>query len=320
VDRVEAVQVAEGVVCAFNATPLEKYESYRQCIERWRQERREGPDLEPTLYNLIDALARFLNIDTYAAHNGTQPRYLVDQMPEVYSVVADEQLRRLPVRKRATEPEQREVLRRLKAHGCCYLPRPNTLLVREFQMVGGTEEAARFVHAACSGSMADPDVAGDDVPAEHVFYRRALEEALAYFGSRVLSPERPPVRETGLYELYTRPSEPVEQFLDGYREFAEMIDFLVLHKDWEANHRYYFQTPKLLLDGTGYRDKKFVFVTAKLGHMLGSELYDAYVAGRVSKRYIRGLFLRRLSADGSAKRTYFDVVRRVRVSRERPPA
>lgn len=320
VDRVEAVQVTEGVVCVFNATPLEKYESYRQCIERWRQERRESPDLEPTLYNLIDALARFLHIDTYAAQNGTQPRYLVDQMPEVCSLGDEEQVRRLLGRKRATEAEQREALTRLQAHGCCYLPRSNSLLVREFQMVGGAEEAARFVHAACSGGQTEPGAADDDVPAEHFFYRRALEEALAYFGSRVLSPERPPVREAELYELYTRPCEPVEQFPGGYREFAEMIDFLVLHKDWEANHRYYFQTPQLLRDGIGYSDEKFIFVTARLGHMLGSELYDAYVAGRVTRRYLRGLFLRRLGATGSAKRMYFDIVRRVRIPREQPPA
>ena len=320
VDRVEAVQVRHEVMCIFNATPLEKYESYRQCIERWRQERREAPDLEPTLYNLIDALARFLHIDTYAAYNGSQPRYLVDQMPEVCSIADEGQGRRLLGRKRATEPEQRDAMSRLKSHGCCYLSRLNTLLVREFQMAGGTEEAARFVHAACSDGMAETGATDDDVPAEHVFYRRALEEALAYLGSRVLSPERPPVREADLYALYTEPCQPVEQYPDGYREFAEMIDFLVLHKDWETHHRYYFQTPQLLRDGIGYRDEKLAFVTAKLGHMLGSELYDAYVAGRASKRYLRGLFLRRLATAGSAKRMYFDIVRRVRVSRERPPA
>ncbi|MBZ5646241.1 MAG: ChaN family lipoprotein [Acidobacteriia bacterium] len=320
VDRVEAVQVTEGVVCAFNATPLEKYESYRQCIERWRQERRTGPDLEPTIYNLVDAMARFLHIDTYASQNGTQPRYLVDQMPEVCSVAAEDQLRRQLARKRATELEQREVLTRLKTHGCCYLPRVNTVFVREFQMVGGAEEAVRFVHAACSGwagSVTESAAPSDDALAEYVFYQRTLEEALAYFGSRVLSPERPPVREADLYALYTQPCESVEQRFDGYREFMETIDFLVLHKDWETNFRRYFQMPQLLRDGIRYRDERFVFVTEKLGHMLGSELYDAYVAGRLSKRYIRALFFRKLAAADSARKMYFDVVRRSRVPRQR---
>src|SRR6267378_5847947 len=38
-DHVEAVQVRkdvrENVVCVFNATPLEKYENYRLCLDRW---------------------------------------------------------------------------------------------------------------------------------------------------------------------------------------------------------------------------------------------------------------------------------------------
>lgn len=34
-ELVPAVQVKPGVVCVFNASPLEKYESYRLCLERW---------------------------------------------------------------------------------------------------------------------------------------------------------------------------------------------------------------------------------------------------------------------------------------------
>ena len=44
-DRVEAVlvrqevrqDVRENVLCVFNATPLEKYENYRLCLDRWRR-------------------------------------------------------------------------------------------------------------------------------------------------------------------------------------------------------------------------------------------------------------------------------------------
>jgi hypothetical protein len=33
-DDVEAVRVAEDIFCVFNATPLQKYESYRQYLEK----------------------------------------------------------------------------------------------------------------------------------------------------------------------------------------------------------------------------------------------------------------------------------------------
>jgi hypothetical protein len=43
-DEVDAVQVADGVVCVFNSAPLEKYESYRRCLERWSHEGAEEGD------------------------------------------------------------------------------------------------------------------------------------------------------------------------------------------------------------------------------------------------------------------------------------
>src|ERR1700746_1353796 len=52
-DRVEAVRVASDIICVFNATPLEKYENYRLCLDRWRREESDSPDLGPTVYNLI---------------------------------------------------------------------------------------------------------------------------------------------------------------------------------------------------------------------------------------------------------------------------
>ena len=54
-DKVEAVRVNDEVLCVFNATPLEKYESYRLCLDQWSR-CENGPDFAPTIYNLIDSL------------------------------------------------------------------------------------------------------------------------------------------------------------------------------------------------------------------------------------------------------------------------
>jgi hypothetical protein len=93
--------VRENVLCVFNATPLEKYENYRLCLDRWGRSDNDhsAPDLGPTLYNLIDGMVRFLGINQYSPHNTTQPRLLVDLMPEVYSRSSDALLRRLLSRK-----------------------------------------------------------------------------------------------------------------------------------------------------------------------------------------------------------------------------
>ena len=83
------------MVCVFNSTPLEKYENYRLHLSRWGRTDEEGPDLAPTVYNLIDSLVRFLDINRYSSHNGTQPKFLVDLMPEVYCRASDARLRQL---------------------------------------------------------------------------------------------------------------------------------------------------------------------------------------------------------------------------------
>src|SRR5271169_3833866 len=108
-DKVEAVRVNDDVVCVFNATPLEKYESYRLFLDQWSR-CDNSPDFAPTIYNLIDSLARFLEINRYSPHNGTQPKFLVDMLPEVYGGASDAMLRRLLSRKGVSEQDREAML------------------------------------------------------------------------------------------------------------------------------------------------------------------------------------------------------------------
>ena len=104
-----------------------------------------------------------------------------------------------------------------------------------------------------------------------------VEHALGYFGSRLLYPARPAVRDLDLGILSAQPA---------------------------------------CEEQTLFTSAKFALATEKLGYMLGSELYDAYLAGRLSKRYIRSLFFRKLN--GSAARiTYLQTVRKARAPRRK---
>ena len=47
-DKVEAVRVSGDVLCVFNATPLEKYESYRLFLDQWSR-CDDAPDFAPTM-------------------------------------------------------------------------------------------------------------------------------------------------------------------------------------------------------------------------------------------------------------------------------
>ncbi len=322
-ERVEAVRVSDDVYCAFTSTPLEKYESYRLCIERWRLEGSARLDLAPSVYNLIDALLRFLRVDKYSPSIGPQPRFLVDLLPDVCFRETCEQHQRLLRRRRIADRDARQIVADLEQRGICHVPQLNAILVREFRVEHGSEEAARFLHRACQGRLLAgeaPTLGGEDR-----FYARVLEHALAYFGSRVLCPGRAPVRESDLYLLYSCSREELErQPLAGsrlqvgvhcsYREFMEMLDFLALHKDFEATRRRYQHVPDLIRAGLEYRGEKFEYVTRQLGYMLGSELYDGYLRGRAGKRFLRSLFLRRLDRPGAARALYNAAIHRVRSS------
>jgi len=311
---IQAVRVSRDVVCAFNSTPLEKYESYRLVIERWRQEGSGSPDLAPAVYHMISGLLHLLNIDEYSPSTGSQAGLLVDRLPEVRTRVSDAQVRSSLSRKWASEQEVRGALSRLEQNGACYLPRINTILVNSFALPGVAEEASRFLHHACGRFdwQHDP-VAGDT---EDRFYRRVFQEALAYFGSRALYPSREPVRELDLYALYSEPMPASDAgSFCSHADYMQMVDFLVLHKDYEANCRYYHQRPELLVDGVNWTGERFEFVTRWLGRLLGSELYETYVSGRITRRLVRSLFLRNFRKQGTARTAYFVTAKRTRKPR-----
>ncbi len=267
-ERAEAVRVEDDVVCVFNATPLEKYESYRMCIERWRQAPTASPDPAPTLYNLIEALLRFLHVNQYAS--GSQSRYLVDPLPEVQARAEWEPLRRLLARQGARLEEARAALEAIRERGGCYLPRLNTIYLQRFEMAGGAEEAARFVHAACRGKAGSNGHGRPPGSAEDIFFTRVLEEALAYLGSRVLYPARPGARAEALLAFRER--------------------------------------PEALLVLTG---EALAAAARQMGQMLGSELYEAYLEARVTRRFLRSLYFRSLDPPGTARAVYLQTIHRL---------
>jgi len=229
-ERVEAVEVSDGVVCVFNSTPLEKYENYRLHLSRWGRTDEEGPDLAPTIYNLIDSLLRFFEINRYSPHNHTQPKFLVDLLPEIYGRVAGGRLHARLLRKGMSEEEARAIEERAEERGSVYLPSVNAFYVPEFQMMYAAEESARFLHHACRGLPLREKPERAPLPADR-FYVRSLEHALGYFGSRVLYPARPAVdeEELRLLPLATPPTRGKE-----FEASAELLGYMLGNALYEA--------------------------------------------------------------------------------------
>jgi hypothetical protein len=269
-DKIEAVRVKEDVLCVFNATPLEKYESYRLFLDQWSRSD-ESPDYAPTIYNLIDSLANFLEINRYSSHNSTQPKFLVDMLPEVYGGSSASTLGRLLLRKGVREDDLKQMLARVEECGSTYLPQVNAFYVREFQMMHAAEDATRFLHQACqglphrvNGHAAQSELLSDERTVDR-FYARILEHAIAYFGSRVLYPSRP---------------APVPDSAPLKRAAIEKIAQAAARSE----------------------GGNFETVVFDLGQRIGSQIYDAYLAGKVAPGGLRRLFLAHLDEPGLARK------------------
>ncbi len=277
--KVEAVRVNDDVLCVFNATPLEKYESYRLFLDQWSR-CDDGPDFAPTIYNLIDSLVRFLEINHYSPHNGTQPKFLVDMLPEIYGGPSDAMLRRLLSRKGIGEAERDAMLTRVEDRGSAYLPQVNAFYVREFQMIHAAEDATRFLHQACQGlpQRLNGNAVGNgdgnhNNPIDD-FYAGVIENAVAYFGSRVLCPSRPVPED----------SSPVS------RTACERLAQAAIRMD----------------------KGKCKSAAQDLGYRIGSQIYDAYLAGKVAPSGLRRLFLAHLDEPGLARKVCATVIAKLR--------
>ena len=278
-DKVEGVRVSDDVICLFNATPLEKYESYRLFLDQWSR-CEDAPDFAPTIYNLIDTLASFLEINRYSSHNGTQPKFLVDMLPEIYGKSSDATLRRLLARKGIGEEDLKSMLAQVEERGGAYLPPVNAFYVREFQMMHASEDAARFLHHACQGLPQRLNGLASDAGRESRkldrFYAGVVEHAVAYFGSRMLYPSRPALAAS-----------------------EEMtLSRVALTKAAEAAIRGDAENASAVAQEIGYR--------------IGSQIYDAYLAGKVPPGGLRRLFLARLDGSGVARKVCTAIVAKLR--------
>ncbi len=323
-DHVEAVEVRnevrkdtrEHVLCVFNATPLEKYENYRLCLDRWGRNDHSAPDLGPTLYNLIDGMVRFLGINQYSPHNTTQPRLLVDLMPEVHSRSSDALLRRLLSRKGFSAEQRRSLLHQVRQRGSVYLAPINAVYVREFRMTSATEDATRFLHQACrslpnlcngkAGTQQNATYAASasqPLAKDDAFYVTVLEHALAFLGSRILHPARPALRDNDISDLFDVTREDLEhQTKLSFSDAVEALDYITQHRNQISD----------TAPAPSFTGHKYDYVAEQLGYLAGNDLYDAYLAGRMTTAALRKLFLTHIEQSGAARTTYSQVISRVR--------
>jgi hypothetical protein len=279
----DAVRIDDRTFAVLHTAPLQKYEAYRQVLERWEADvpAEEELDLTPSVHHLIELLLQWIGIRAShrLQHRAGWAGELIDVFPEVYSgSQAFEMLGPVLVDQGRTTEELDEARCMLDRRGAVYESRSNALFLRRYLpgLVAG--ESARFLRAALTGRLfiASEDFAGDPLAAT---YGAAYNEALSYLGSRLVDPTA---------ERFER---DVEQTDVG----DEHETWLEAHLSFESTTRR--RPPEFLCERVRRSRPLRRRVARALGRRVGAFLFERVQAGEMEQRELRSLFARRLAPD-----------------------
>lgn len=273
----QAVKVRDGEFNLVNTSPVVVQQSYLDWVEG-DGELVETTQPERHFKELAALVARFLELE------------IGDALEQVEVFTAGdlsflEKLGRL-----FSKAELALVRRQIVARESYYIPRAKIAYLANLSMNHAAEEAAHFLRHV---------VTGEEEPERGLidsFYGRALEEALAFFGSKIANPRRkcPHVED---FERLRRTGDPATRLL---------ADAVLTHKALEERRR---APPRRVVEHPDV--DLFNAVTHSLGYILGDQLYYALVRGLVPKEEARELFMDPFAEDGDAFHAYFHLVERV---------
>jgi hypothetical protein len=274
-----AVELADGSLCLLNASPVVCQQSFLDYLEAESGDaplrERGAPERFREMASLIGRLA------------GVPVGRALDEV-EVVTAADEDALVRIQQRGRFSQGELAQLRRHILSRESCYIPRARTAYLASLSLNHAAEEAAHFVrHCAVGDAMEAPRRASD------AFYARCLEEALGFFGSKLVNPRRTCVG-TGEWALRFAQARGVER---------QIAAFVLAHKAAEV------EVPDEAVKLMPLRkDRLFHGVSHALGYLLGDALYRGFDGDRVDRAELRALFRHPLE---DPRATYFDWVRRL---------
>ena len=304
----QVVHVKPGVWCVFTATPFVKYEAYRQASESWRAGRDDDDELDLTasLHSLIDTILNFIQVDKYAYLLSRPVVYadrLIDVYPEIYGPEDRPLFKALLNASSLSQPEKSCILHHIERNGSCYVAGINAIYLGRLNVVHAAEEATHFAHFACRRQVGAQAPSGYRYRVD-VFYTRVWEEALGYFGSKLIDPTRNHVRDSLFCGDKVLENKNLRPLGLTPRAAAAIVQYLRDHKRFEHDYRRHRRVPSTLQKGVRIRGRKLAIVTHELGYLLGEQLYRGYISGHVSRGEIRRLFCRRFDQPMAPLRAY----------------
>lgn len=261
VDRTPAVEIRPGELCLVSTSPVECQQSFLDYVEAEQHDAPlEKQTATATFHKLARAIGNFVGVDVREALEDV----------EVLAAGDVVHFERFAERGRFS-PKQIAALRRhVLSRESAYVPRARLAYLATLSMNHAAEEAAHFVrHVAIGNALDRPR------PHAEAFFARCLEEALGFFGSRLINPAR---RVAQLPEW-------VEHFQTGKGLNKRCAAFVLALKAAER------EGPQALERLVPTRDEKvFHAASHALGYLLGEALFRAIDSQALPRQFIRSAF------------------------------
>lgn len=284
-EEVDVVQVGADAYCINNTPPLVQQLSYLHWIQ-FDEELIEYTQLEETVRVLIKDLARYLAFDI-----GRADEHVRVLMPADLDLM--ETLRETPM----SREERRQVIRQVESGESLCIPDLDLIYLANLSVNHAAEEAAHYLKHIVSGG-AGPERLMDQ------FYFIVLNEACAFFCSKVVNPKRKAHHAGRLRSL-------VAQSRDKKSTDTEDLAarFALEHLSWQQGGK----RRKIGTKAFSVLSDRAVFNAAAhfLGYILGDRLYYGLTDGVVAKDSVRDLFLAPLDGEKEAFGRYMDLVQEV---------
>ena len=161
-----------------------------------------------------------------------------------------------------------EILNHTMRQGSCYVPNVNAIFIGKFDLIHAAEEAAHFVNFVLKRQRYE-DYRREQLTQRDEFYLTTLEEALGYFGAKLIDPSRDHLQESPILN-WERVEAPMRRLLGvSGAEVRRMRRFIQKHKRLEQNYTRMRKIPKIVEQGLESQGRVFTLLTHDLGYLLG---------------------------------------------------
>ncbi|MCB1214391.1 MAG: ChaN family lipoprotein, partial [Deltaproteobacteria bacterium] len=284
--QVEVVRLDSRSYCLMNTPPVVWQQSYLHWLEQEGEELDYAHPREHFL-NLVEQIRVFLSLEL--------PEQLEDL--EVFTCGDLSFFERLKSDRGFSIKEKSKILKQLGKSQAHYLPDRQWVYLGSLSLNHAAEEATQFIRHLLMGSVKSPKRAEDR------FYASVLEEAIGFFGSKILNPKRKclSLEEFKAQILVLKDKKQDPSIRLNLKVAQEVVAFKHLEKKSKP-----ISHPGKITRQTEF----FLSLSRALGYMLGERLYYAMVRGLYPRPQVRKLLQNPFSKKGEAFEVYQKLIKR----------